>query len=583
MHFELSSRTRLQLRKHVRGVMRLRSAIICVLCCALAPSAAVCGSIYARWKNGPPSSEDFFPIAVWWQNPAVMGNTGKFPSVAAAAASMGINVYLGEGGWPENFGSDNGELETAKEYHQYIVGGIYTPYNENTSAQSVASVLALANKIGAQRNVIGYNMGDEPDCSGDDNNGLSFAKIPAAVAELETYDNTRLVTFNQSFWPMQPYWWGVCGAPAKAALRAISIGSMDYYPVTNANLISYDYHYPGNLPSHYYAGKSDFRTIANDTLWVQGIATQALIRAGAPGQPTWVFVESGGDNLDSGGYNNFPGSVQANSTTLTNKSGWSRFTTLWEGLAVSGNGIPASTTIVKIIDSTHAELSQPASTTVSSEAITVADDCRHGANLCVVNGNEYRPTASQVNSEVWLSLLSGANGIEYFCNDATSDFFCLGGTSGGAAARETRENLTFVDAHVRQFARQLNAPTIGACAMVNMLPSGVIVTVPVCTNGLLTMATDRPLVPGVAMAKSYKGATYLFAMSDRRSSNGAQFTFTLAGAAGRTAKIVFDSNAKYHPTRNTTGKHIKVSVLGGFTDAFGLGGDDYQVKAYEIQ
>ena len=32
-----------------------------------------------------------------------------------------------------------------------------------------------------------------------------------------------------------------------------------------------------------------------------------------------------------------------------------------------------------------------------------------------------------------------------------------------------------------------------------------------------------------------------------------------------------------------TGKHIKLSGLGGLTDAFGLDGDDYQVKVYEIQ
>ena len=169
-------------------------------------------------------------------------------------------------------------------------------------------------------------MGDEPDCDGDNNNGRASRRFPPRCPT-ETYDNTRLVTFNQTFWAMQPYWWGACGAPAKAALHAISIASMDYYPVTNPNLISYDYHYPGGMPSHYYAGKSNFRTIANDTLWVQGIATQALVRVAAPGQPTWVAVESGGDNLDSGGYNNFPAGVQANSTTLTNKSR-SQFTTL---------------------------------------------------------------------------------------------------------------------------------------------------------------------------------------------------------------------------------------------------------------
>jgi len=119
--------------------------------------------------------------------------------------------------------------------------------------------------------------------------------------------------------------------------------------------------------------------------------------------------------------------------------------------------------------------------------------------------------------------------------------------------------------------------------MVNMLPSGRIVTVPACANGLLAMVTDQPSVPGIAMAKSYNGTTYVFAMSDRRSSTGAHFTITLAGAAGRTARIVFDSNAKYDPAHDRTGKKLKLSILGGLTDAFGVGGNDYQVKAYEIQ
>lgn len=40
---------------------------------------------YSQWKNGPAASEDFFPIAVWLQNPA---NAARFKAA-------GINLYVG--------------------------------------------------------------------------------------------------------------------------------------------------------------------------------------------------------------------------------------------------------------------------------------------------------------------------------------------------------------------------------------------------------------------------------------------------------------------------------------------------------
>jgi hypothetical protein len=572
-------------------VRRFASLGACLLsACSLVPSNALAGSIYSQWPNGPPQNPAFFPISVWWQNPAVTGQSGSYSTIGAAAAGMGINVLLGQGDWPEQFGADAGELEAAKSNNLYVIGGIYTPSNENTSAQSVASVLSLANKIGAQRNVIGYNMGDEPDCAGDNNNGLSFAKIPPAVSELASYDNTRIVAFNQTFWPMQPYWWGSCGAPAIDALRSIGIGSFDYYPLTNANLIAYDYHYPDNLPSHYYATKSDFQSIPNDTLWVQGVATQALVHAGNPNQPAWAFIEAGGDALASGGYNNFPGDVTSRSAMLTNASGWSSFTQTWVGLTVSGGGLPANTKITGIIDGTHAELSAPSTTTASSETITVTGgngsgtDCVASVNLCVVNGNEYRPTPAQVNSEVWMSLIAGANGIEYFCHDSTSDFFCMGAAGGGPVAAITQTNLTNIDKRLRRFAPELNTPTAAACSMqVINFSTGVLSTKSSCTNSMLTISTDNAAVPGSAMVKQLNGITYLFVQSDRRSTTGANFTYAIAGLAGQTAKIVYDSDSDYDRANSTRGNTLTLSGAGQFTDALGTHSDHYQVKAYQIE
>ena len=46
---------------------------------------AQAASPYARWKNGPPTDENYFPIAVWLQNPA---NAARFKDA-------GINLYVG--------------------------------------------------------------------------------------------------------------------------------------------------------------------------------------------------------------------------------------------------------------------------------------------------------------------------------------------------------------------------------------------------------------------------------------------------------------------------------------------------------
>ncbi|MGC9327357.1 MAG: hypothetical protein ACP5I1_06965, partial [Candidatus Hinthialibacter sp.] len=40
---------------------------------------------YEAWKNGPPKSPDYFPIAVWLQNPS---NAQKYKAI-------GINLYVG--------------------------------------------------------------------------------------------------------------------------------------------------------------------------------------------------------------------------------------------------------------------------------------------------------------------------------------------------------------------------------------------------------------------------------------------------------------------------------------------------------
>jgi hypothetical protein len=528
-------------------------------------------SPYAAWSNGPPQSAKFFPIAVWYQNPTVQGHSGAYPTIAAAAAGEKMNIFIGLGNWPERFGGDSGELEAIKSNNLYAIGGISTPYNSNTSAQSVSSVLSLAKSIGASSNVIGYNAGDEPVCPG------TMQQVPAIVSGIQGYDATRIVAYNFTAWMVNPQWLTpTCTAASTAALQAVGFGSFDVYPATNAWV-----RYPG----------SDFQSVSQDNLFLQGLTTAALVHDGRAGQPMWVYIESGGDNLGfSGQNNNFSADVTGGSATLTNQSGWSKFTPTWVSLTVSGSGIPANTKIVSITDATHAVMSASATATSANISVAVTGgagshtDCVASANLCVVNGNEYRATQAQVNAQVWMSIINGAVGIEYFCHDSSSDSFCLGDQTGGATAATTQANLTYIDSVVTRQAPILNAPTAGICSMqVLNYTSGAQSTTTSCANGILTMATSQPSVPGMALVKQYGGNTYLFAQSDRRSTAGASFAYTLAGLAGKTATITYDSNTRYDRPHTTLGHTFTLNGTGQFSDVLGANNDDYQVKIYRIQ
>lgn len=546
----------------------------------LQASESRAASPYAAWSNGPPQTPNFFALAVWWQEANVTGHSGSYPSVAAAAAAMKINIFLGQGAnWPERFGADTGELEAMQKYGLYLIGGVYTPYDTNTSAQSVASVLALASSIGALRNVIGYNAGDEPACGGSvvQGPGASMADVPMVVAGIQAYDPTRLVAYNFADWMLQPqYQSASCMKANLAALGAVGFGSFDFYPATNAWT-----HKPG----------SNFLSTPEDTLYMQGLSTAAIVHYARPNQPIWVYVESGGDNLGfSGQNNNFPGGVSSGSTTLVNDGGWSRFTATWIGLTVSGAGIPPGTKISEIVDATHAAMSAAATADGSREAITVTGgdgsdtDCVARVNLCVVNGNEYRATPAQVSAEVWMSIINGANGIEYFCHDSFSDFFCMGDAAGGAAATRTQENLQYINTIVLRYARILNSKTVGICSMQLMdYTTGAESTKKSCSNGILTMTTNNAAVPGMALAKLSAGNTFLFAQSDRRSVGGAAFTYVLAGLAGKTATVIYDSNERYDRQNSTIGAVFALDSSGQFSDVLGANNDEYQVKIYRIQ
>jgi hypothetical protein len=213
-------------------------------------------------------------------------------------------------------------------------------------------------------------------------------------------------------------------------------------------------------------------------------------------------------------------------------------------------------------------------------------NCNTSANICTSDNHEYRATAEQVNAEVWMSIINGAMGIEYFCDDTslstggTAYDFCLGNTlSGeGSVAGAIASNLTYINGTILSYAPELNSSVSGRCTM----NTGTVYTsrTTSCSNGILTMSTSNSSVPGSAIVKNYNGTLYLFADSDRNGST--TMNFTLAGYAGQTATVVYDSNAKYDPTHSSVGTAFALNGSGQFSDTFGANGHNYQPKIYKI-
>ncbi|MFH1566370.1 MAG: hypothetical protein ABIL09_00100, partial [Gemmatimonadota bacterium] len=69
--------------------LALAGAILATAACGAdhgtEPGATGGTNMYARWTNGPPQGDDYFPIAVWLQDPAN----------AARYQAAGINLYVG--------------------------------------------------------------------------------------------------------------------------------------------------------------------------------------------------------------------------------------------------------------------------------------------------------------------------------------------------------------------------------------------------------------------------------------------------------------------------------------------------------
>lgn len=126
---------------------------------------------YSKWKNGPPKTEDFFPIAVWLQS----------PSKAGRYKQAGFNTYVGL--WK---GPTEGQLAELKRHGM--------------------KVICRQNKVGLEHVddpiIIGWMHGDEPDNAQSLGKGKGYGPpiLPEKIVEdyqkIRKADTTRPVILN---------------------------------------------------------------------------------------------------------------------------------------------------------------------------------------------------------------------------------------------------------------------------------------------------------------------------------------------------------------------------------------------------
>ncbi len=168
---------------------------------------------YAKWKNGPPRDADFFPIAVWLQDPAK----------AAKYKQAGINTYVGLWRGP-----------TEKQLADLKKAGM--------------KVICHQNQAGLQytddSTIIGWMHGDEPDNAQSLGPGKGYGppiapeKIVDGYRRIREADSTRPVLLNLGQGVAWDGWHGRgvrTNHPEDYAeyVKGCDIASFDIYPAAH--------------------------------------------------------------------------------------------------------------------------------------------------------------------------------------------------------------------------------------------------------------------------------------------------------------------------------------------------------------
>ena len=253
------------------------------------------------------ATASYFPVAVWLQNPDQTTEIESgYANLAHAAVAEGINTFLGLYDWPSAFAVDNStggqgaQFQAACNAGEHVIAG-GNP-SSNILANSVASVEFIAaletqasTRTSCSQYLAGYDWTDEPpECS---------TNVIAQVAAIHAEDPTRPTVDNMASWVS----WGDsgCTSTADAAFAAPAITSSDDYHNTDAWNVS-------GCEGAQHVSTSPWA----DCSWLYGL--QAAVQASlSGGKPTWVYLETGTDEL---GFSSQSGS-SCNTSTNTCSNG----------------------------------------------------------------------------------------------------------------------------------------------------------------------------------------------------------------------------------------------------------------------
>ena len=250
---------------------------------------------YGKWPNSLPSTTDFFPIAVWLQDPNRQRD-GR-PN-AVNFQNAGINTFIGQWEFPTRADSAS-RLETLRKHGLYVLAG------EDAAASAVKS-RTLAGADG----LTGYLLGDEQDMTTNPKHPTP-EEVSAAARKIRSLDASRPIYNNWGkAFALNP-WLGA--HDDEAGLRRycseVDISSSDYYAAT-------DGYEPAKTHTPAFYGQA---------------VTNVRNLCGAA-KPAWGFVETGHPFADN------PGSWAPFSTDGTIEPAAVE-QAVWSMLAHGANGI----------------------------------------------------------------------------------------------------------------------------------------------------------------------------------------------------------------------------------------------------
>jgi len=583
---------------------------------------------YASFSNGLPSSRKFFPISIWDQYGASSSRAGswgfdkRYSNLASAAVGMGINIFVGESGWPGAFGKDtdpsgNGFLQSICNAGDYVIAG-GDPGAIVWRGSGTSEVLSAGQGANDVAGTFKLRLdGDTTDSIPYNASALAVESainsVLGAGAVTAAYGGPLPEPVNLTF-ALPPTersvnYSGITDTASIASVRAVA--SREKSSGTGESCSRY--------LAGYAFGDEPPQCAANVPADVSAIHAADPTRMAYEGMASWVT--SGRSGCASKADANFAGSDIPASDDYHDTDPY-------------GGGTCAAARDVRVLpwaDCSWLYGYQAAVQVKLAGAKPTWEDfesgndvfhfsemngssCNTSTNICNGAGqppHEYNATAPQVNANVWGGLINGAAGIIWFCDGSagvgTTDNTSSGGAvnsnpfvysdclGGGANSYSRAEfsNLQYINHIVETYASELNTVNDGACTMqpsTYLTIDNALLTR--CSNGNLTITTSSPTEPIQGMTKHYNGNEYLFVMADR--ANGRTTgTYAVRGYAGQTATLVYDSAARYDPSISEQGQTFVLNGKAEFSDSlvgddgqgtndYGAGVNSYQVKIYRI-